>query len=95
VWLGYNYRRRVGEHASESLELSKKDSPFCRIVKVEAGSGSTQGLLTAPRRISPGAVASKGPVKSFCWVAITRYTFTFLHRATGRVSRTISTNGDK
>jgi hypothetical protein len=34
------------------------------------GSGGVQSLLTAPRRINPGAVASKGPLKSFwCWVA--------------------------
>jgi hypothetical protein len=38
-------------------------------LKIRPASGGDQGLLTAPRGVNPGPVASTGPVEHFFWVA--------------------------
>jgi hypothetical protein len=58
-------RMQVGEHATEARWLSR---PSFSVNGKGVGSGGARRLLAAPRGANPGAVASKGPVKSFCWV---------------------------
>jgi hypothetical protein len=55
---GLLLRRQVGEHATESRWLSRS-SLTAHLEGV--GSGGVQSLLTAPRGVNPGAVASIGP----------------------------------
>jgi hypothetical protein len=57
---GLLLRRQVGEHAAATGSRRLPRSSFS--VDLEGvGSGGVQSLLTAPRRINPGAVASIGP----------------------------------
>ena len=98
---GLLLRRQVGEHTTESRWLSR--SSFS-VNHEGVGSGGVQSVLTAPRRINPGAVASKGPVKSFCfcfcWVGRKRRVYFPFIELLGAYRlllrrRTISTGGVK